>query len=203
SEPETEAVTNDFLASWDTQATRGGPTPSSAPMGTVLYMAPEQLDGRATVRSDVFGLGAVLYEILTGRAPYQAAGGEDPTGALVPRVRDARVMPPSQVCTQMSRSLEAVCLKALARRPEDRYATAAELGNEVRRYLADEPVTAYREPLTDRLGRWSRRRRPFVSTTAAPGVAGLFGSFVLHWPGCPAHRPPGAHTRPRARHEDG
>jgi serine/threonine protein kinase len=185
SEPDAESVPNDFLASWDTPANRSGPTPSSAPMGTVLYMAPEQLDGRATVRSDVFGLGAVLYEILTGRAPYQAAGGEDPTAALVPRVRDARIVPPRQACRHLSRSLAAVCLKALARRPEDRYATAAELGNEVRRHLADEPVTAYRESLTDRLGRWSRRNRPIVWTTAALGFAAL---LALHWQSHKAQR---------------
>jgi serine/threonine protein kinase len=180
SEAAAESVTKGFLASYDTPENRGAPTPPSAPMGTALYMAPEQLDGRATARSDVFGLGAVLYEILTGRAPYQAAGGEDPTAALLPRVREARIEPVCQLCKHMPRSLEAVCLKALAREPAERYATAAELGNEVRKYLADEPVAAYREPLTERLGRWSRRNRLFVSTTAALGFAAFLASVALH-----------------------
>ncbi len=73
----------------------------------------------------------------------------------------------------MPRALEAICLKAMARRPEDRYATALELAADVRRWLADEPVSAYAEPLDVRARRWMRRHRTLVTTAVATLVVGL------------------------------
>src|SRR5207248_8381512 len=91
--------------------------------------------------------------------------------------------PARECCRGVPRALEAVCLKALEKRPENRYPSAAELAREVQRWLADEPVTAYRESVPERLGRWARRHRPLVAGAAAllvTAVVGLsIGTFLL------------------------
>jgi serine/threonine-protein kinase len=134
--------------------------PGSA-LGTPAYMSPEQARGdleQLGPRSDVFSLGATLYCLLTGTPPYQgelfdviraAQKGEFPA----PRNRDPKI----------DRSLEAVCLKAMATRPEDRYPSARALAEDVERWIADEPVSARREPLAARLCRWGRRHRTAVA----------------------------------------
>jgi hypothetical protein len=126
-------------------------------------MAPEQADGRLDLlddRTDVYGLGAILYHLLTGAPPF--------SGADTPEVLDrVRHEAPPAMAREAPRALEAVCRKALAKRREDRYPSAQALAAEVRRWLADEPVSAYRDPLTVRLTRWARRRRTAVTTAAA------------------------------------
>ncbi len=126
--------------------------------GTPDYMPPEQADGLADVRSDVFGLSAILYEILTGRSPQGWTDGSRPADWLG-RVRQAQFPPPRRLQARTPRALEAICLKALAREPNERYATAAQLATEVRHYLAGEPVSAWRPPLWSRTWRWVRARR--------------------------------------------
>jgi serine/threonine-protein kinase len=126
-------------------------------LGTPGYMAPEQAEGkldRVGPGSDIYGLGAVLYELLTGQPPF---AGPDAFAVLRRVAREAPV-PPRQRAAGVARALEAVCLKALAREPEDRYASAKELGDEVKRWLADEPVGAYRERWPERAARWLRAR---------------------------------------------
>ncbi len=142
-------------------------------LGTPSYMPPEQAEGRLDLvdeRSDVYALGAVLYEVLTGEAPF---GGTDTMTILAQVVADAPVPPRKHVAAVPS-ALEAVCLKALAKQPADRYASAGDLGQEVRRWLADEPVTAYAEPRAARAARWARRHRVLV----AGGVAALLVATV-------------------------
>jgi tetratricopeptide (TPR) repeat protein len=112
--------------------------------------------------SDVYGLGAILYEILTGRPPFE--GSE--TRELLRRVVVEAPDQPCDVVPGTPRALEAICLKALAKKPAGRYGSAAELADEVRRFLADEPVRAYREPAAARAGRWMRRHRTLVSGAA-------------------------------------
>ena len=97
-------------------------------------------------RSDVYSLGAILYEILAGRPPLASV---DALHALR-RVRYEDPVRPRALVPGTPPALEAVCLRALALRREERYPTAVELAREVQRYLADEPVAAYREPLTAR-----------------------------------------------------
>ncbi|QDV35438.1 serine/threonine-protein kinase [Tautonia plasticadhaerens] len=141
-------------------------------VGTPGLMAPEQtgrLPGAPPPdhRTDVYGLGATLYEILTGRAPFHA-----PTQAEVLRlVCEQPPVPPRQHNPAAPPALQAVCLKALAKDPADRYGSAAELADEVRRWLADEPVRAYPEPPSARLSRWGRRHRSAVLAAAVVLVA--------------------------------
>jgi tRNA A-37 threonylcarbamoyl transferase component Bud32 len=129
--------------------------PSGVIVGTPDYMPPEQADGRADARSDVFGLGAVLYEVLTGQSPHGWSEGSRPADWMC-AVREARFQPPRRLCPQTPRALEAICMKALAREPKHRYQSAAELAKDVRRYLTDDPVSAWVEPLWIRAQRWCR-----------------------------------------------
>jgi tRNA A-37 threonylcarbamoyl transferase component Bud32 len=137
-------------------------------VGTFAYMAPEQAEGQAhrvDRRSDVFGLGAILYEVLTGRPPYSGEG-------IVEQARTCRPASPRALAPGVPAALEAVCLKALARRPEDRYLSAQELGEEVKRWLSGEPVQAHREPWAARAGRWLRKHRVLSAAVAAGRAAG-------------------------------
>jgi WD40 repeat protein len=139
-------------------------------LGTPSYMSPEQAAGRQDLvdrRSDVYGLGAMLYEVLTGRPPFTGADNED----VRRQVRTAPPAHPCAVCPSAPAALAAVCLRALAKDPAQRYASALELAEEVRRWLADEPVRAYREPWERCLARWGRRHRAWVRAGAAAVLA--------------------------------
>ncbi len=134
-------------------------------LGTPAYMAPEQALGRHDLvdeRTDVYGLGAILYEILTGRPPFIAPK----TSEIIRKVIQEAPTPPRQILATIPPGLEGVCLKALRKPSGERYATAAELAQEVQRYLADEPVQAYAEPWTSRVLRWARRHKTAVSAAA-------------------------------------
>jgi serine/threonine-protein kinase len=132
-------------------------------VGTPAYMSPEQTLGHSDQvgpESDVYSLGATLYNLLTGRP---AAAGRN-LGELIERVRRGEFPPPRQVNRTVPRALNAICLKAMALRIEDRYATALDLADDLERWLADEPVTAYREPVLARLARWGRRHKTAVAS---------------------------------------
>jgi eukaryotic-like serine/threonine-protein kinase len=146
-------------------------------LGTPAYMAPEQAQGRHDLvneRTDVYGLGAILYEILTGRPPFIAPK----TSEIVRKVCTEAPTPPRQIVADVSPALEAVCLKALRKTSDERYATAAELAQEVQRNLADEPVTAFEEPWTHRVLRWARKHRTLVSAAAALLITAVIGFAV-------------------------
>jgi eukaryotic-like serine/threonine-protein kinase len=143
-------------------------------MGTPAFMAPEQAAGRLDLldaRTDVYGLGAVLYAVLSGHPPFE--GPDVPT--VLRRVIEDPPKPLHDIVSGMPLALEAVCLKALAKRPGDRYASAKDLVAEINHFLADEPVTAYREPLAARAGRWARQHRTFVAAAAVALLAVLGG----------------------------
>jgi formylglycine-generating enzyme required for sulfatase activity/serine/threonine protein kinase/tetratricopeptide (TPR) repeat protein len=149
-----------------TSASGVTPTHMGQAIGTPQYMSPEQAAGRLDElgpASDVYSLGATLYALLTGRAPF---GGQD-LGPLLRQVQRGAFPAPRQVNPDLPRPLEAVCLKAMALRSQDRYATAKDLAGDVERWLADEPVAAYCEPLSARLRRWGRRHRTLVTTSVA------------------------------------
>nr|MCU0721881.1 serine/threonine protein kinase [Pirellula sp.] len=135
-------------------------------IGTVLYMSPEQAHGRhneLTPASDVFSLGAILYEILTGKTLYGGTYDQALAGA-----KEAKYKSPREINGQIPKPLEAVCLKALAKDSAERYPTAKLLAKDIEAYVADEPVTAKRDTLWERAGRIVRRHRgAFLSSTAA------------------------------------
>lgn len=136
-------------------------------LGTPAYMSPEQTAGdndRVRATSDVFSLGATLFEMLTGRSPTL-------TGSRrIPALRPLN--------TRIPRPLEAVCLKAMSINPEDRYETAGQLADEVERWLADEPVQAWREPWPVRMRRWITRHRTVVATTVVGIVIASTASAI-------------------------
>ena len=135
-------------------------------IGTPAYMAPEQAEGRndaIDARTDVYSLGAILYEILAGRPPFEGSS----TVELLRKVAAGTPTPPHQVAPGAPRALEAACLKAMARRPADRYPTPLALADDVRRWLADEPVAAFRDPWTTRLARLAKRHRTAVAAAGA------------------------------------
>jgi serine/threonine-protein kinase len=159
------------------------PTQVGQAVGTPPFMSPEQAAGRLDrvgPASDVYSLGATLYALLTGRAPL---AGSD-VGAVLQKVQKGDFRRPRQVNPRVPAALEAVCLRAMALRPEARYASAGALAEDIARWLADEPVAAYREPLRARAARWARRHRAAVGGGLAlllTAVAALSVSTVLIW----------------------
>jgi serine/threonine-protein kinase len=154
------------------QTTAHGETQAGQVIGTPGYLSPEQAAGRldlVTERSDVYGLGAILYEILTGHPPFV---GDDSHEVIRRAARESPAAPRGLV-PETPRALEAVCLRALAKEPAERYASAGELATEIRHYLADEPVAAFRDPWPARSGRWARRHRTLVTGMAAAALVAV------------------------------
>ncbi len=157
-------------------------THEGAIKGTPSYMSPEVAEGRVAdvdQASDIYLLGATLYQILTGKRPREAKK----VAELLEMARKTPPVPPRRIDRSIPRALEAICLKAMAHRKEDRYATAQALAEDVQRYLAGEPVLAYRENIWERAWRWIKRHRVALGRTAAAlGVLGLvlFGWNELH-----------------------
>jgi serine/threonine protein kinase len=155
-------------------------TQMGSAIGTPGYTSPEQALGhldRLGPGSDVYSLGATLYALLTGQAPFP----EREVADVLEKVRHGDFPRPRQIKPAVRPALEAVCLKAMALKPEERYATPLELAADVEHWLADEPVAAYPEPWTARLRRWGRRHRPLITSAAAVlvGAALLAGTTLL------------------------
>jgi WD40 repeat protein/serine/threonine protein kinase len=150
-------------------------------LGTPAFMAPEQAAGLHELidqRTDVYGLGAILFQVLTGQPPYTGADSKETLQkarfGIVPRVLNVAPSAPP--------ALAAICAKAMARRPEDRYPNASALAREIQHWLADEPVLAYQESMHAWLRRWARRHRLFVTVAAAITTTCFFailGSALL------------------------
>ncbi len=141
---------------------------SGAVMGTAAYMAPEQAAGKVRdtgPAADVYALGALLYECLTGRPPFEGA-----QHAVLVRVMSEEPAPPSRLAPKVPRDLETICLKCLSKGPARRYASAEALADDLRRFLADEPVQARPVGRLERAVKWARRR---------PAAAALVGVTVL------------------------
>ncbi len=135
-------------------------------LGTIAYAPPEQLLGEQQdigPLSDVYGLGAILYELLTDSPPVTSKNLPE----AIEQATRGRIAPPRSVVAETPRRLEAICLRALARRPADRYASAAELQSDVERWLDDQPIAALPDGLVARVGRWLRRNRGVALTAVA------------------------------------
>jgi serine/threonine protein kinase/tetratricopeptide (TPR) repeat protein len=155
-------------------ANGSAPTVMGTALGTPAFMSPEQAAGRLDQlgpASDVYSLGATLYTILTGHAPYEGSTG----ASTLQRVQKGDFPRPRLVNRQVSPPLEAVCLKAMALRPDDRYPSVRALADDIEHWLADEPVLARREPYWDRARRWRRRHRTLVTAVAVALLVSLVG----------------------------
>jgi eukaryotic-like serine/threonine-protein kinase len=146
--------------------------PGSA-LGTPAYMSPEQASGeldRLGPRSDVYSLGATLYCLLTGEAPF-----DGDIFDVVRKVQKGDFPRPRQIDPSIDPALEAVCLKAMATSPDARYPSCRALARDVDRWTADEPVTAFAEPFMRRTRRWAKRHQTAVTAATVALVAGVVG----------------------------
>jgi WD40 repeat protein len=157
---------------------RADQTHTGATIGTPAYMAPEQAAGRVREldsRTDVYALGAVLYELLSGQPPFR---GETPIETLR-QVLDDDPVSLCRMRPDVPRDLEAICLKCLARRPADRYQTAQQLADDLDRFLAGEPVVARPPALVESFWKWARRRPLTISGLAIAASALLMLMVVI------------------------
>jgi serine/threonine-protein kinase len=150
------------------------PTLAGARFGTPEYMSPEQARGevdRLGPATDIYSLGATLFYLLSGQ---HMVGGGDP-GEVLARVGRGEVRRPREVDPDIDRALEAVCLKATALDADRRYPSCRALADDLERWLADQPVSAFPEPITTRVARAVRRNKQLVASAAALSVAAVAG----------------------------
>ncbi|MDA1054419.1 MAG: serine/threonine protein kinase, partial [Planctomycetota bacterium] len=154
------------------------PTMMGQAIGTPAYMPPEQAAGKLDQLgppSDVYSLGATLYYVLTGRSAFPS----QELGETLRKVQAGEFPRPCEVHPRVPKPLDAICVKAMALRPADRYASPQELADDVERYLADEPVAAHAEPVHLRARRWLRKHPKSVAALAATLLVGLTSLLVI------------------------
>jgi serine/threonine protein kinase len=135
-------------------------TQAGSLVGTPAYMSPEQAGGRLDLlgpASDIYGLGATLYHLITGRPPLSGTT----FGEVLSKIQAGEIPRPRAIAPWLDKALEAICLKAMALKPEDRYATPRALADDLDLWIAGEPVAAYPEPFIRRVKRWSRKHSLF------------------------------------------
>jgi eukaryotic-like serine/threonine-protein kinase len=152
------------------ESPNGSATIVGQAVGTPAYMSPEQAAGALDAlgpASDVYSLGATLYVMLTDRRPFEGDVKE-----VLQNVRDGRWLPPRHLKPRVPKAVDAICRRAMAREPRERYGSAAAMAGDIERWLADEPVAAWREPWPDQARRWVRRHQPLMAGwVAAVAVA--------------------------------
>ena len=148
-------------------------------IGTLRYLAPEALRGQTDHRSDLYSLGLTLYELLTLQAPF----GDLSPSELLRCVTEEQPARPRTLDRNIPLDLETIILKATAREPGDRYATAAALADDLRAFLDDRPIRARRATPVERLARWCRRNKWVAAMTAVAAVSLLtaaIGGWVMY-----------------------
>jgi serine/threonine protein kinase/formylglycine-generating enzyme required for sulfatase activity len=166
--PERVAKITDFGLAKRIDAEARDVSQSGAIMGTAAYMAPEQAAGKVRdtgPAADVYALGALLYECLTGPPPF-----EGPQHVVLASVLNDEPVPPSRSGAKIPADLETICLKCLSKEPARRYGSAEELANDLRRYQAGEPIRARPAGWLEQVAKWVRRR---------PAAAALLGVILL------------------------
>ena len=149
-------------------------------LGTPSYMAPEMLEGKlaaVTRAADVYGLGAILYEALTGRPPFRAAT----AAATIAQVQNDEPIPPRQLQPTVPRDLETICLRCLGKAPGRRYATARALADDLRRFLEGRPIEARPTSLPERTGKWIKRRPAIAALLMTMALLTSAGLTVIVW----------------------
>jgi WD40 repeat protein/serine/threonine protein kinase len=152
-------------------------TESGAVLGTPSYMAPEQVTGkpgRVGPATDVYALGALLYEGMTGRPPFRA---ENPLDTFQQVVSD-EVVPPSRLLQKIPRDLETIALRCLEKEAQRRYADAAALADDLNRFLADRPIVARPINRLELAGRWCRKN-PALAAASGLAVAAMLGITIV------------------------
>jgi eukaryotic-like serine/threonine-protein kinase len=149
-------------------------------LGTPCYMAPEQTDGRLKQigpATDVYALGAILYEVITGRAPFCA---ETAIETLM-QVKNIEPVRPSRLRPELPRDLETICLKCLQKEPRKRYPSAEALADDLNRFLTDRPIQARPTSIAEHGLKWARRRPALATSLAALLLVTAFGLAVILW----------------------
>ena len=144
-------------------------------VGTLRYMAPERLRGRSDRRGDVYSLGATLYELLAFRPPFE----DSDQIRLIERIRNERPAPPRQLGQSIPRDLETIVLKALAKDPKDRFGSAGELANELRRFVEGRTIRSRPVSIVEQFWRWCKREPWLAGGEYRRGLAhhGFGGGF--------------------------
>lgn len=151
---------------------QGAQTQSGVIMGTPSYMAPEQAEGKTKEigpLADIYALGTILYEMLTGKPPF---AGDTPLDTLL-RVVSREPVPPSREQPKVPRDLETICLKCLEKSPQRRYATALTLAEDLRNFLGGQPINARSMSPIQKGVKWARHRREWLALAVVVGVIGL------------------------------
>jgi WD40 repeat protein len=156
------------------------------PLGTAAYMAPEQAAGEKlrSTAIDVYGLGAVLYELLTGRPPFKG----DTVTEILEQVKTRPPTPPHQLVPRVNRELEAICLKCLKKEPARRYASAEAVAEDLERWLRGEVVDAYPVAWPRRLGKWAKRRPAVAALLLVLALLAGSGVGAVAWEEAETHR---------------
>lgn len=142
------------------------PTIPGHPLGTIGFMSPEQARGEIEslgIATDIYSLGATLYQLLTGSPPIRASN----LGEALRRIEASEFPKPSELNPRLSKPLEAICLKAMAKLPGDRYATAHHLAEDIERWMADDPISALPDSTWQSMQRWLRRHRTWAQAAVA------------------------------------